>query len=121
MVKSARKVYPYSAEYGARLRKIRKEQRLSGKEMARRIGISPQHLSQIERGLTNIKLEVLAPLIKALQVSFGALDEEDKSQDEHERQRQARIQQVRTWLDQRRPILVRTLEQTKHELETLSL
>ena len=56
-------------EVGKRVRKARKDRRLSQAELAELIQISPSHMSDFENGKTNISLDIFMRLTEALQVS----------------------------------------------------
>jgi transcriptional regulator with XRE-family HTH domain len=58
---------------GRRLRALRLERALSLMELASRAGISVSALSQIERGISSLKIKVMWPLAAALNVEPGAL------------------------------------------------
>lgn len=60
---------------GEKIRKIRKQQKLSMKELGKRIGLSEQAISQYERGVRNISLEVLYAIANALNVTYTDLIE----------------------------------------------
>ncbi len=51
---------------GSQIRKIRKEQGLSQRTLAKKLGISQQLISRIEKGRENISLITLAGVLKAL-------------------------------------------------------
>lgn len=56
---------------GSQIRGLRRSQRLSSVELARRCGVSPSLISQVERGLTAPSLEVLWGVARALDVPIG--------------------------------------------------
>jgi transcriptional regulator with XRE-family HTH domain len=58
---------------GRRIRAIRLERRLSLAEVAQRAGVSVGALSQIERGLTSLRVRMLWPLAAALEVEPHSL------------------------------------------------
>ncbi|MGI5217162.1 helix-turn-helix domain-containing protein [Nocardia sp. CA-290969] len=58
---------------GNRLRTLRGEQRETLAETARRAGISPQYLSEVERGRKEPSSEMIAALAGALGTSLGEL------------------------------------------------
>ncbi len=65
---------------GRRVRALRIERNLSLADLASRAGISIGALSQIERGMTSLRVRVIWPLAAALEVEPSALivgDEED--------------------------------------------
>lgn len=63
---------------GEKIREIRKQQKLSMKELGKRIGLSEQAISQYERGVRNISLEVLYAIANALNVSIEDLTQTKK-------------------------------------------
>lgn len=68
---------------GRRIRALRIERKLGITEVAQRAGISVGALSQIERGLTSLRIRVLWPLAAALGVEPHSLlaDDDNKSSD----------------------------------------
>lgn len=58
---------------GRRLRALRLERAMSLMDLASRAGISVSALSQIERGISSLKIKVMWPLAAALNVEPGAL------------------------------------------------
>src|SRR4051812_35191667 len=58
---------------GRRIRAIRIERKLSLAEVAQRAGVSVGALSQIERGLTSLRVRMLWPLAAALEVEPHSL------------------------------------------------
>jgi len=58
---------------GARIKEIRRKQRLSQEKLAERAGISAQYISNIERGRENPTLDLLLRLADALKVSLGEM------------------------------------------------
>ena len=56
---------------GGEIRALRRERGLSAGALARRCGVSPSLISQVERGLTAPSLEVLWAIAKALDVPMG--------------------------------------------------
>lgn len=68
---------------GRRIRALRLERKLGITDVAQRAGISVGALSQIERGLTSLRIRVLWPLAAALGVEPHSLlgDDENKSSD----------------------------------------
>ncbi len=59
---------------GRRLRKLRKERKLSPAELAARTGIDVQDLARIERGESRIGLEVLLSLLSVFEVGQTDLE-----------------------------------------------
>ncbi|MGN0497356.1 MAG: helix-turn-helix domain-containing protein [Lachnospiraceae bacterium] len=58
---------------GKRIQEKRKKKNISQKEMARYLNFSYQHLSNIERGISGISLELLVRISDLLQVSLDYL------------------------------------------------
>jgi transcriptional regulator with XRE-family HTH domain len=61
---------------GQRLRALRRERRETLAETARRAGISPQYLSEIERGRKEPSSEMIAALAGALETTLTGLTEQ---------------------------------------------
>lgn len=55
---------------GARLRRLRKQRKLTLIQLARRAGLSPQYLSEIERGRKEPSSEMIAAISGALGISL---------------------------------------------------
>lgn len=53
---------------GERLNKIRKEKNLTLRELGNAVGVSASHIGQIEKGVTNPSIELLAKLAEYLKV-----------------------------------------------------
>ena len=74
---------------GRRLRKLRKERKLSPAEVSASAGIDPQDLARIERGDARVGLEMLFRLIATFEVDAQALlslaRDEDAPDDGRER------------------------------------
>jgi transcriptional regulator with XRE-family HTH domain len=62
---------------GGQIRGLRRDQRLSSVELARRCGVSTSLISQVERGLTAPSLEVLWAVARALNVPIGTFFQPD--------------------------------------------
>ena len=54
---------------GDRIRAKRKEQKLSQRELAEMVHVSPSHISDIENGKKTIGVDILMRITEALQVS----------------------------------------------------
>jgi transcriptional regulator with XRE-family HTH domain len=54
---------------GARVRELRRERRLTLVQTSRRAGISPQYLSEVERGLKDPSSEIVAAIAGALEIT----------------------------------------------------
>lgn len=59
---------------GRKLRRLRKERKLSTAEVAERAGVDPQDLARIERGEARVGLETLFRLLAAFEVEAGELE-----------------------------------------------
>src|SRR5258706_16105116 len=59
--------------FGKRIQEIRKARRLSKKQLSKRAGISPQYVSNIERGKENPTLDMLFSLGDALKVGLAEM------------------------------------------------
>jgi transcriptional regulator with XRE-family HTH domain len=59
---------PPKSKIGKKLRKFRKEKKLTQVILAKKVGISPNYYSRIERDEENPSLEVLKDIAKALNV-----------------------------------------------------
>ena len=63
-----------------RLREVREERRISLRQVAAEVGLSPDLISQFERGLTTPSLDTLRKLARALdEPLFNLLDEPEKT------------------------------------------
>ena len=81
---------PHKVELlGRRLRKLRKERKLSPAELAKRAGIDVQDLARIERGEMRVGLEVLLGLLAVFRVEprdlERLLEDERSTYDDRER------------------------------------
>ncbi len=56
-------------EIGRRIKMLRKQKKISQEKLAEMIGLSPNHLSALERGAYNIKLDILVQIIDCLDVT----------------------------------------------------
>lgn len=54
---------------GGRIQEIRKQRGLTQEQMAERVNISPHYLSALERGVYNIKLDLLVDILNILNCS----------------------------------------------------
>lgn len=59
---------------GRRLRRLRKERKLSAVEAATRAGVDAQDLARIERGETRVGLETLFRLLTAFDIGAGEIE-----------------------------------------------
>lgn len=58
---------------GERLRKAREDSRLSVRELARRVDVSPGHISNVERGLASLSVRSLYAIVTELGISMDSL------------------------------------------------
>lgn len=65
---------------GERLREARKRMRLSLRELAKRVGVSASHISQVERGIASLSVPVLYAIVGELNLSMDTLFEENSVQ-----------------------------------------
>jgi transcriptional regulator with XRE-family HTH domain len=63
-------------QFGRRIRELRLKRRLSQEELAERVGIHRNYMSQIENGRRNISLLNVIKLARGLQVSLPKLMED---------------------------------------------
>jgi transcriptional regulator with XRE-family HTH domain len=59
-------------DIGARIKELREERRITGKELAERIGVSPSQMTRIEKGQRRVDSEVIARLAEVLDLSPAA-------------------------------------------------
>jgi len=72
---------PALAGPGPQIRALRVQRGLSGAALAKRVGVSPSLISQIERNISNPSLDVLARIAQALGVTIGNLFEPAPSEE----------------------------------------
>ena len=60
-------------EIGRRIKEIRKQKKIPQEKLAEMIGITPNYMSALERGLYNIKLELLVQIIDCLDITADDL------------------------------------------------
>ena len=61
------------AKIGSSLKKTRKKQNLSQKEVAKRADINTNYYARIERGEVNFSMKILEKLIKALKTTASEI------------------------------------------------
>lgn len=61
-------------EFGRTLRRLRAERALSQEALAAQAGLSPQHVSNIERGNKDLRLSTVLKLAEALEIPLGAFE-----------------------------------------------
>ena len=79
---------------GASIRRLRVEQDMTLREMAKDVGVSPSFLSQVEQGKASPSLATLKSIADELQTTVGRLIDDDEAQGDNrlvttERQRKA--------------------------------
>ena len=109
--KRERKVHPYSAECGMRIRKFREDANLSQAELARLAGYTEQYISAIELGYINMPTETLCRIAHALLVPPAQLHSDLNVG--HAR--------LLNWLAHVRPDLIKRVQQFARDLETLQV
>lgn len=62
-----------TAKFGKRVRTIRLKKRMSQGDVGKKLGVSLNYISQIERGLENLSLKGIEKLAKALGVPIENL------------------------------------------------
>ena len=61
---------PFSAEFGARLKELRKERKVSQQKLAEAAGVERNYIYYLERGYSEPTLSVLMGLAHGLNLSF---------------------------------------------------
>ena len=62
-----------SIKFGKRVRAVRLRKRMSQGDVAKKLGVSANYISQIERGIENLSLKGIEKLAKAIGASVGEL------------------------------------------------
>lgn len=62
---------PNAAQVGARLRRLRKERRLSQSDLARQIGIQQSDLSRVEKGEYRVSLDNLFKILSIFKITVA--------------------------------------------------
>ena len=75
---------------GERIRVARESSGISVRELARRIGVSPSHVSNVERGLASFSVRALYSVVSHLDISMDSLFEDAKWGASHENSPPAR-------------------------------
>ena len=57
-----------TAKFGKRVKKIRTSKRMSQSDLARVLGVHPNYISGVERGLENMSLKSIEKLARALKI-----------------------------------------------------
>lgn len=60
---------PINVRVGSNIQRLREEQHYTQEELSEQIGVTPNHLSAIERGVSGISLELLEKLCQVLSVT----------------------------------------------------
>lgn len=60
---------PINIRVGVNIQKLREEHHYTQEELSEKIGVTPNHLSAIERGVSGISLELLEKLCQILSVT----------------------------------------------------
>lgn len=71
---------------GSRIRELRVAKKLTLEQLSARVGISPSHLSRLERGQTSPSFTVAAALARELGITVGELDHIQRTQTDIDRQ-----------------------------------
>ena len=110
---------------GEKIRRLRKQKKLSQEALAGEAGINSNHLSRLERGLFKPSIEVLKKLAQALEVSVDSLlSEEDEDRPEVTIKNKELSERIRM-IDQLDPedqqAVVRVIDSmlTKHRMQKL--
>ena len=96
---------------GNKIRKVRKNKHLSMKELGRMIGVSEQAISQYERGLRKVPLEIVFKISEALDVSITYLLQ---NQEEDEM-----IEQIKKKYEEKNKILSGKVKEHLKNMESL--
>lgn len=65
--------YKVNQKLGKRIRKYRRERRMSQEELADRVGLHYTTISRIERGISNPPVQTVSKIAKALKASLSDL------------------------------------------------
>lgn len=114
MVTSSRPVHRRQ-RIGPFIRDMRIEQRLTLDDLAERAGVSPSHLSRIERGHTLPSFIVLAGIAAALGVSVDHFARLEQGVKERDRELRA-VLRTHRWTDDEIRALMESAEQVKAAL-----
>ena len=63
----------YKKDMGARIKRCRRERKITQEEIAEMLGVSVKHFSEVERGLTGLSVENLIKLSAILEQSLDYL------------------------------------------------
>lgn len=67
------RMYKVNKIFGKRVKRVRKQMKISQEELAEKIGISRNHMGRIERGEGNTSLVKASKIAKALKVKSSQL------------------------------------------------
>lgn len=65
--------YKINKQLGKRVRRLRKEQKISQEELAEKAGIHRTYMGKIERGESNPPVHTVSKIAKALRISLSDL------------------------------------------------
>jgi len=60
-------------KFGLKVKKARLSNQMSQGDLAKKLGVGPSYISQIERGLQNVSLKVIEKVARALNVPIDKL------------------------------------------------
>ena len=74
----SRKLLPYlnmdiSRKFGKKIKELREKRDMSQGDVAKKIGVHPSYISQIERGVQNVSLKGMERLAKVFNVPINTL------------------------------------------------
>lgn len=67
------RTYKVNEKLGKRIRKVRKDRRITQEELADRVGLHYTTVSRIERGISNPPVQTVNKIAKALRVDMSDL------------------------------------------------
>lgn len=103
--------------FGDRLRQLRHDWLLTQEALGALVGKNKSAICKLESGEQQPSLREALQFAAIFHLRLSQFLEEDD--DEHERQRLARVQQFRLWLARGRLELVKQAEQIKHDADQL--
>jgi len=62
-----------SKKFGKRVRELREKREMSQGDVAKKIGVHPSYISQIERGVQNVSLRGMERLAKVFNIPINTL------------------------------------------------
>jgi len=60
-------------KFGLKVKKVRLSKQMSQGDLAKKLGVGPSYVSQIERGMQNVSLKVIEKVARALNVPIDKL------------------------------------------------